>query len=209
LSRFHAERTSLMEVLRAYTAGDLGRLAEIRSSDRWTLFEGALSNGFKYLQGDFGPLSGRDLIATLQVDLRVNATDWDTIKFLVDQLQSYINSRVTQYFTIVEGDNFVGDKFENISNSTIINRSHVQSSLNSLASSGQDGLAEALRAIASHLEKQRATADAADTFEDLALEVAKPERRPSRIRAFWDQLVSLAPSVATLAGAAKVITALF
>gem|GEM_PF-6699238 len=205
LSRFHSERVTAMEIVRALTAGDLGEIDELRQSDRWELVQRTLYRALGYIQRDLGVLPSEDLLATLEADLRVNATDWDIVKNIVGEMDDRVVERVQNFFG---SEIVVGDKFENISNSNIVSRSNVQSSLNALATRGEDGIAEALKEIAQFLETSNVGSEAVDTFEDLAQEVSKPDRRPSRLKAFWLRLVDLAPGVATVAGAAATIIAL-
>ena len=76
----------------------------------------------------------------------------------------------------------MGDKFENISGSTIINRSIVQNSLNQIGARDPE-LAGALEAIADEIEKS-GNAEAAANFEALSKEFegAAPTKPILRMR---------------------------
>ena len=114
-----------------------------------------------------------------------------------------------QLSTVNFGDVYMGDYFGIIQNSTLINRSRVENAFNSIASAGEDEIAAALAEILSHLESTSASPKAIESYEDLVEEVAKTDRKSSKLEAFWKRLVELAPSVATVAGATKVVAALF
>ena len=120
----------------------------------------------------------------------------EIIQFYAQSLEFSVNKEV-----------IMGDKFENISNSTIVNRSSVQSALNSQTVSGHPELAEALQKIADLVERSQNVAAGA-LFNGLAEEIKKPTPQKTIIHQCWDGLVKVVPDVAKLAGAAAAIARL-
>jgi hypothetical protein len=68
-------------------------------------------------------------------------------------------------------------------------------------------LANALATIAGYIESSK-TEGAKDAYDNLAEAITKNEK-PSKIRAFWNDLVRVVPEIASLTIAAKSITELF
>ncbi len=68
-------------------------------------------------------------------------------------------------------------------------------------------VAEALKTIAGFIEIQKIP-EALEPYKNLVGSIEQGDR-PSKIRAFWNDLVSIAPGVTTLAGAVAAITKLF
>jgi hypothetical protein len=68
-------------------------------------------------------------------------------------------------------------------------------------------LSDAIRILAGAVEES-GSKNAAEAFEDLVTEI-DGARKPSRLRAFWDQLVRFLPDTAKIAGAAATISKLF
>lgn len=87
-----------------------------------------------------------------------------------------------------------------------INQSTVTNSFNSLNKTAPE-LADALVSIAGFIEQKKA-AGASEAYDNLA-EAVNNKDKPSKIRAFWNELVKIVPDVAKLATAAAAITALF
>jgi hypothetical protein len=83
----------------------------------------ALSDAVKYLRRDvaFGHNQAA-LMRAIESDLRMHAAQWDALKDQIDPLRPYIHDGVGQVLQIVMGDNVMGDKFDNIHSSTIVNR---------------------------------------------------------------------------------------
>lgn len=102
----------------------------------------------------------------------------------------------------------MGDRFENISQSTIVNRSHLESSLNRARDIGDPAAAEALRTLAAAVERS-GNARAVDTFDRFTEELARPEPRKGRLRSLWDGLVAALPTLKDVAGLADNIAKLF
>jgi hypothetical protein len=89
---------------------------------------------------------------------------------------------------------------------TYIVGSTIKDSFNVLKNDSPE-LANALAIIAGYIEGNKING-ASEAYDNLADAVTKKDR-PSRIRAFWNDLVQISPEIATLATAAASITALF
>lgn len=102
----------------------------------------------------------------------------------------------------------MGDKFEQISNSTIINRSSVENAFNQTKERVNEETADALVEIAEVVEKSNNIA-AGSLLNNFMDEVKSKEPDKSKLRQYWDALVSVLPSIATLATACSKIAVLF
>lgn len=101
----------------------------------------------------------------------------------------------------------MGDKFENIHDSTIINRSAVRDALNATQLSLGKDFAEALSVVAAAVEESKNVAAGA-IFNSFSEELKKPAPDKSMLRQCWDGLTTLLPNVATIAKASSTIAAL-
>lgn len=101
----------------------------------------------------------------------------------------------------------MGDKFENIHNSNIVNRSKVVNAFNTLSDDDDQDLKDALRQIVEAVEALD-DEEASDVAEELVDAVAN-KKKPSVIKALWTSLQEAAPVVSTLSGAAATIAGLF
>jgi hypothetical protein len=113
-----------------------------------------------------------------------------------------------RYYSItINREVILGDKFENISNSTIINRSQVGEAIKALNRSAPD-VAEALALIAEHVSKSKSAAANA-VLNEFTGELAKAKPDKSMLRRCWEGLTAILPDVAKLAGATAKIATLF
>ncbi|GAB3186804.1 hypothetical protein FHX75_111310 [Micromonospora palomenae] len=105
----------------------------------------------------------------------------------IEQLRvtaSSINLQSAQEVT-VEGDSFshIG------SGATIVNRSTLTNSLNSVKESAGEDVAAALAELADLVEKS-GNADATDNFNALSAELERPEPKKSLLKSFWNGITS-------------------
>jgi len=98
-----------------------------------------------------------------------------------------------------------GDKFENVQNSTIINRSKLREAQFAIQSHGKD-VGDVLDKVAAIVEASR-NAAAISLFDNLVGEFQKPEPSKSVLKQFWIGLTKLLPDIAKIAGAAAKIGA--
>lgn len=102
----------------------------------------------------------------------------------------------------------MGDKFENIRHSTIINRSIVEDAVkNTRLTMGAD-TAELLSGIADVVDKSQNSA-AVSLLNSLMTELKQKQPDKSKVRQIWDGLVDVLPDIATIAGASAKIAGLF
>lgn len=87
----------------------------------------------------------------------------------------------------------MGDKFENISNSTIVNRSNLENSSNQ----NDKELAQLLDEVG-QLVKRSGNKDAGEVFDDFTKELLKIEPKKTRLKAFWDSLTSYLPNILSM-----------
>ncbi|MEM8851394.1 MAG: hypothetical protein AAGE03_15355 [Pseudomonadota bacterium] len=113
---------------------------------------------------------------------------------------------------IVYGDyreeTIMGDKFENIQGSTIVNRSTLSNAMNEVRYRHDDEVAQALSEIAAYVETAE-NEGAAILMNSLAEEAAKEEPDKSKLRQLWDGIVAVLPGVTKLAGAVGAVAKLF
>jgi len=124
--------------------------------------------------------------------LELTATDPEGVRHLAHML----NLEIT-----------MGDKFENISNATIVNRSLMQDSFNRLKAYHGDAVAQAILKIADAIETS-GNGDAAENFESFNEELAKPKPKKSVLRALWDGMLAAAPAIKTMAEAGVIVAKL-
>lgn len=113
-----------------------------------------------------------------------------------------------QALQIVIGEIVMGDKFENIKNATIVNRSFVVDAFNATKEQIDKETADALVTIAEAVEQSGNTA-AGTLFDSFNQELAKLNHDKGKLKQFWDGLVSVLPSIATLTNAVEKIGSLF
>jgi|GEM_PF-6709458 len=111
------------------------------------------------------------------------------------------------YTKNVTGDDVAGDKFENIKNSAIANRSAGAHVSNSLISNYGEGVGKALDELAHHISACNDEGSAA-VLAKLKESMSQPEPDKSRVTALWNTLVRILPdvskvttSIAAIAGA--------
>jgi hypothetical protein len=126
---------------------------------------------------------------------------------LLAMLEATEKSTITVYGDYRQ-ETTMGDKFENIHGSTIINRSYVTNAMNSVEASHGKEVSDALREIADYIEKKDNEA-AAILMNNFAEEAAKEAPDKSRLSQLWDGIVGVLPDIATMAGTVATITKLF
>jgi hypothetical protein len=90
----------------------------------------------------------------------------------------------------------VGDIFKDIgAGATVINRSTLTNSMNSVTDEYGREVADALQQIA-ELVEQSGNADAVENFNALTEELQRPNPRKSLIRSFWDGMLQAVPILA-------------
>ena len=102
-----------------------------------------------------------------------------------------------------------GDRFENIHNATIINRSTVQNALNKLKSNADaDEIADAI-AKAKEAVTKSGNKEAGDLMNSFQKEVAQPTPSKGVLKALWDGVVAALPTVKEIAEVGVIIAKLF
>jgi hypothetical protein len=109
---------------------------------------------------------------------------------------------------VVIGDLVMGDKFDRIQNATIINKSTVVNAFNAVQERLDSKTAEALLQVAELIEKSKNPA-AASLFDNFNKELVESSQDKTKLKQYWDGLVAVLPSVATLGDAAAKIARLF
>jgi hypothetical protein len=89
----------------------------------------------------------------------------------------------------------MGDKFENIHNSTIYNRSKFTNSLNTIKSKYGEETAKALEQVKTIVEKS-ANTDAGELFDTFNEEIVKEKPKKSILNACWKGLLDVLPVIA-------------
>ena len=100
----------------------------------------------------------------------------------------------------------MGDKFENIQNSTIINRSVVSDSFNKIKEGYGEDVANALMQIAEFIEES-GNKEAGELFDSFNNEIKEPEPKKSMLKSLWGGIEKALPAITTLSEAVvKVVT---
>jgi hypothetical protein len=99
----------------------------------------------------------------------------------------------------------MGDKFENISHSTIINRSHLTNALNQVTADYGKEAEKAIKLVADHIAEYDSK-EATDLFNSFNEEIAKGNANKTVLRALWDGIVKVLPDAAQVASAVTTIS---
>jgi hypothetical protein len=102
----------------------------------------------------------------------------------------------------------MGDRFENIQDTTIVNRSTVENAFNRVAPQVDSELSDALRELADAVQASGSTA-AAETYASFTEELERSEPRKSVLRSLWDGLTDALPSVLQMTEVVAKVTSLF
>ena len=102
----------------------------------------------------------------------------------------------------------VGDVFSNVSGSTIVNRSTLEDSFNSVTPTHGQDMAEALRDVAQLVEDAH-DPNIADLFNAFTEELRRPQPRKSTLKTLWDGLMEALPSLVQAADLAAKVASLF
>jgi len=123
---------------------------------------------------------------------------------LIDRQENYI----TKFIERTQHKYIMGDNFENIHNSTIINRSEVNKSFTKVQSMLDDEHKAVLEEI---LEKVNNSNEqfAVDCFRQFNEEICKDSVNKSKLELYWNNIKSIIPEVTKFAGAVANIIALF
>lgn len=101
----------------------------------------------------------------------------------------------------------MGDIFENINNSTIINKSLVENSFNKISEQYGQQTGEALLKIAEFIHNSNDPA-AGTLFDEFNEELRKPTSDRSRLKKIWSGIEKVLPSIATISNAVMAIAPL-
>jgi hypothetical protein len=111
----------------------------------------------------------------------------------------------------VQGD-FVevtmGDRFENIHDTTIVNRSLVEKSFNKIKDDFDEETADALKKVADAIEKSN-NKEAAENFDSFNEELQKPEPKKAVLSALWSGVITALPTITQMTDVVTKITKLF
>ena len=115
--------------------------------------------------------------------------------------------RVIQKFQYV-GEQIMGDKFENISDSTIVNRSALNNALNNIPKEYDDEFKSALKEIADYIDES-GDKESAALLDGFSKELGAQQPNSSVLSALWSGLVKVLPDVSkvssSIASIGKVI----
>jgi hypothetical protein len=102
----------------------------------------------------------------------------------------------------------MGDRYENIHNSTIINRSVLDNSFNKVKKDFDDNIAESLLKIGSIIEGS-GNKEAGELFNSFNYEISKKEPSKVTLKSLWNGLVGMLPSIETSVNLVEQISKLF
>jgi hypothetical protein len=141
-------------------------------------------------------------------DIVRGKVDWETLR-AYNKLEAgtYIQTYIREQTVGTTVEVVMGDKFSDIHNSTIVNRSFVENAFNKVNNQDQEA-AKALLEV-SKLVAKSGNKEAGELLDQFNEELAKPEPRKSLLKRSWDGLVLLLPTIKEVAGAAAAIAKLF
>lgn len=111
---------------------------------------------------------------------------------LTEQFERLLLNKLEFEYKTTREKIIMGDNFEKISNSVIINRNKLNNVLNRY--DNNDDLKLALDAIKKIVVKSR-NEDAINMFNDINEELLQKTPRKSRLKAFWNELTMILPSI--------------
>jgi sugar-specific transcriptional regulator TrmB len=130
------------------------------------------------------------------------------IRNLESDLESLSHPAVYNIETIIQGNVSLGDIFENIHASTIINKSMLENSFNKVKKEHNEQASKALVKVAEFIEKSGDPAAGA-LFNNFTEELNKPQPDKSRLKSFWSGIEKALPSIASVSEAVAKIVTLF
>ena len=204
LSRLHSERVTLTKLANALVSHRQSLAIGSNEGTATELLQAAFEEVTCYLKRTvaFGN-DQRALLELLDSDLALHAAEWDALNRTLASALRPVAKDVVAVFNLIEGDNVEGDKFENISGSTIINRSTVQESFNALDEASLGTLKVELEELIKEVEGV-GDPEALEVVEAFVEEGGGP-RRQSVLKGLWSRLQELAPVVAGFATAGTAI----
>jgi hypothetical protein len=109
---------------------------------------------------------------------------------------------------IVQGRKVVGDNFENITNSTIINKSLVQNALNKVKNENDEETEDALMKVANEIVKSK-DPTAGVLFDRFTEELNKPQPDKERLKSYWRGIENALPTIRSISEVESKIIPLF
>lgn len=128
----------------------------------------------------------------------------------VIETQKSIETAKTIYISTIckELNMTAGDSFQDIKDSSIVNRSIVQASFNKVEEEFDSDTAKALKIVAAEIEKS-GNKKAAELFEGFNEELQKPKPKRSVLHNLWNGIVKALPELTSLAEVVSKISAIF
>ena len=106
------------------------------------------------------------------------------------------------------GRKVMGDNFENISNSTIINKSFVQNAFNKVKNENDEETGRALLKVAEFIENSDNPAAGA-LFDSFTKELSNPQPDKVRLESFWRGISNAIPAIKSIIEVKSKIIPLF
>jgi len=119
------------------------------------------------------------------------------------------NAYITHYEINLNAGNIVmGDAFRDIKGSTIVSRSTVIGSFNTVQEKFGSGAVEILKIIEGEIKKT-GNSDAVELYKGFKEELEKPEPRKSILNNIWDGIVEVAPTIVLITGLVAKVKMIF
>jgi len=106
------------------------------------------------------------------------------------------------------GRKVMGDNFESVTNSTIINKSLVQNAFNKVKNEKDEETGNALMKVANEIEKSK-DPSAGVLFNGFTEELSKPQPDKERLKSFWRGIDNVLPTIKSIAEVSNKILPLF
>jgi Zn-dependent metalloprotease len=107
------------------------------------------------------------------------------------------------YGNYTENDTTLGDKFEKVSNSTIVNKALIQNSFNKIQRDYNEDTSRALKQVAKFIEESSDPSSDA-LFNQFIEELNKPQADRSRLKNLWSGIEKVLPKVTKIAAVSKI-----
>jgi hypothetical protein len=173
------------DVISFFVGENIMSQEEIESAYYYLKSENLIS---EYTSGDYTNTITH--CGTKEIEASIRYPDESTSHFSTQAIQFIINQVVIKKMTM-------GDNFERISDSTIVNRSFLENAFNKVKTEYDEETANALKSIEEEINES-GNREAAENFDSFSEELSKPQPKKSLLKTLWKGTLEALPRLAQL-----------
>lgn len=213
LTRLYVNQVCLARILQYIWGRKINIIEGSRQSDNLQFY---LNLSLKRINKEKNTLvkesADRDLLDSLDlIHARIEPGRREALISEIDRIniRPNIKKKIINYITNYNSyeDLIMGDKFENISNSTVINRSSLKNAMNTMANASK-GIEDALEEVSEYIE-QTGNEDLIKLFDSLTGEISKETDNKIVLSTIWEKIVKMLPDTVKIATAVAAISKFF